>query len=526
MIKTLTRQELLDVIAAAWDNPSYYGFRPPYRDARFMWPAGQWGTRGLFDYWRVSGMGGYTDINDPALVTDIKAYHLPDIVSVAHLTITETINITRWLTLGLRLKGSYNPVDEAEWDTLIWGNKGDLTGKTLNVVRVSVRYSYGPTAGDEHNSSSWTCYFISYTGEPLGGAVTITAKPTWDEIVDAHRKLKLLDTSEADNALAVTPDYRSVLTDASAVTVGPDSIHVGEGLDHMTGLADMARASALAGAHLPHIVMRDGDQNAHSVHLVGRLEDILDATRRRENVVESAHNVVMERYHAQARIRDDETADLDDREAAAAKALEIAKNYKAHLEAEIAAYDPDALPSDLGELKAVYIERLEAAANRRVKWFKGVLTQQGVDLDPSCDDEADAIRKVVIAVRHGTGEVNDAGDKAKAKAAFDAAVARIEAVTPLNVPVVTHAIAGRVVTVTAAHPTGETIPGKVRIEGWSVKGAAVDKVQAKTTLATSDTSAAKLALTFAADVTGSVTITVAARNLCGPVSYKATVTLS
>ena len=44
---------------------------------------------------------------------------------------------------------------------------------------------------------------------------------------------------------------------------------------------------------------------------------ILKATAARENVVESAHNAVMESYHAEAAIRDDETAGLDEREAVA-----------------------------------------------------------------------------------------------------------------------------------------------------------------------------------------------------------------
>lgn len=298
-------------------------------------------------------------------------------------------------------EGNY-PFDASNWDSFVW----EL-------------YEWGDQIDPNDIYAGWHRLAVP--------------RPSWAEVEAAIRKLAIFEaTQTAEEQMRFSHTVRGKLTDASAL---PDlGIHVGAGLDHMTGLADMARAAALAGVRLPHIVMRDAAQKRVSVHTTAQLEEILEATRRRENVVESAHNAVMERYHEQARIRDDDSADLDAREAAAGKAKEIAENYRAELEKEIAAYDPDALPADLGELRTVYVERLEARAMTQIRSFRRAVSQQGVDLADACDDEADATRAVALAARNGATAIWSADDAAGAGTAYDAAVAAIEAVVPLNIP--------------------------------------------------------------------------------------------
>lgn len=304
-------------------------------------------------------------------------------------------------------------------------------------------------------------------------------KPTWEEVQITAQKARIIQSREqAFSWIRWTPDdVRREFTDAAHLP-DPIGIHVGAGLDHMTGLADMARASALAGARMPHVVMRDKDQALVSLYHTGELEPVLEATRRRENVVESAHNAVMARYHAQAKVRDDESQDLDKRETAAAAALKIAEDYEAELKKEIAAYDPDALPADLETLKATLIERLEAAAMAKVKAIRGALSQQGMDLPASCDDKADALQEVSKQNDLGRIRISRQRSVKRVKEAFDKAVAAINRVSALNTPHWTvagkkvneanpaeQAVTGREVKVESRHPDGATIDGEPVLKG-------------------------------------------------------------
>ncbi|MYH37482.1 MAG: hypothetical protein F4160_11895 [Rhodospirillaceae bacterium] len=319
-----------------------------------------------------------------------------------------------------------------------------------------------------------------------------------------------------------TTEIKAKLTDEPTLP-GLD-VHIGSGLDHMTGLADMARAAANAGQTLPHIVMRDGNQRRVSVHHVADLEEILGAARRRENLVESAHNAVMERYHAQAKIRDDETQTLADREAAADAALAITNNYQAELKKEIAAYDPDALPADLGALRRKYIEWLEATAARQQKSLKGALTEQAIKNWAACVDMDAALSEVSKQCALASIEIDRAMTAAEAKAAYDAGAAAIRAVTAANTPhwmvdgtLIAQAfppdrgLVGRSVAVRAVHPAGKNIDGKVAFTAKVVEGAAEVTVRSL-----SDPTARELVFTIPDDATAAAKIEATARNLCGP----------
>ncbi len=404
-------------------------------------------------------------------------------------------------------------------------------------------------------------------------------KPGWPDLVKWWRVSKI-DAKYGDSVhylrVAADPTRRQI-TDQAKLDVGGRSVHVGDGLDHMTGLLQMAEQATAAGSTLPHIVLRDGDQLKRSVHRQSEIRTILEATARRENVVESAHNAVLARYHALERIKDDETESLDDRENAASKMLALAMNYEAELKKELAAYDPDALPSDLDVLKEVYIERLEAAATGRQQHIKGALTQQAIDNWASCIDQDKALAAVarecalgVIAIgradddlwsraggnwtkladddpmpatiRHEGTDEPAAGSGAdgefyrqltgaqEAAVAFTTAKGKIDAVSAAHVPewqvngtpvtsVRPISVAGKSLTVRAASPAG-TEAGDVVIRSWAVKYAPGTKKPPKLSTRFVRPVGApgthQFHVMVAADAKFPLEFTLDAWNLCGP----------
>ena len=206
------------------------------------------------------------------------------------------------------------------------------------------------------------------------------------------------------------------------------------GLDRMSGLLQMVENANESGKPLPFIRMRDdGNQPVH-IHTQSKMRPLLDALAHRKNVVESAHNKVMQSYQVFATGRDDDTLTLDRRLLYAEDCVRFLENYRARLESAIAAYDPDELPTDVEELRDVYVERIEATALARAKDFRQALTEQGVKIGDSCDDERDAIRRVALAERNAAIDILSADDATEMKTAYDAGLASIAAVVPANIP--------------------------------------------------------------------------------------------
>ena len=309
----------------------------------------------------------------------------------------------------------------------------------------------------------------------------VRPKPSWSEIVDAAKHHRVLQKKlKAGWALENTEKIKEGLSDSAALALPDRSACIGQGLSRMAGLSRLLAAADAAGWNLPHVVMRGDDQKHLLIHSTKPLREIVDAAAARENVVESSHNIIMERYHAQAAIRDDESRPVEEREMAADDAFGIVENYKAHLEGEMAVYDPDALPSDLPTLKTVLTERLEATATGHQKALKGALTQQAIDNWDACVDQARALQEIAKQCTLGSIRIGRADDEywrrtgttwakidgalpesfdhegddppdatigadgdtyrqtvgiARAEAAFDRAKAAVEAVTPANVPV-------------------------------------------------------------------------------------------
>ena len=300
-------------------------------------------------------------------------------------------------------------------------------------------------------------------------------KPTWDELLEANRRAAL-DTQARDAPYYISQlsQHRTALTDAATINLDGEGLYVGAGLDHMTGLLQMVEQANNAGELCPLIVMRDGEHNVKRIYRGSQVRAILKTTAARENAVESAHNIVMAEYHAKAKIRDDETQTLDDREAAATAAQDILDNYQTKLQAKIRSGTTSSWPSRLepvSEHKAYAVEYLEAAAMRKIKALQGYTTNQGMMLHPSCFDQAKAIEEVAVWLQKGLILINKQNFSSGARTWALWHEEKIEAVEILNTPVFkinqlipsTNAYPLSKLLVSADHPDDTEIPGEVDI---------------------------------------------------------------
>ena len=299
-------------------------------------------------------------------------------------------------------------------------------------------------------------------------------KPTWAEMLEAERKIILIGRAQrAEWAIPELSTHRTALTDAATIEHEGESLYVGAGLDHMTGLLQMVEQANDAGDFCPHIVMRDGEQNVKRIYRGAQVREILKTTAARENMVESAHNIVMAGYHTQAKTRDDDTQSLDDRETAATAAQEILDNYQTKLQAEMDKYHPGQPPprTDLPEFKKFYAERLEAVALGKSKDLTSYTTNQGVMLHPSCFDQQTAQQQIAVELQKGLIAINKAPSSGIVYHEYQEAGGAINAIEIINTPVFTvNQLAPSdtpypldKLLVSADHPGGEDIPGEVDI---------------------------------------------------------------
>ena len=482
------------------------------------------------------------------------------------------------------------------WAILGWMNDGpdiDLPyGEALNLYWIDVKFQQDQEL--RITKADWDGYQWNPPDRKEAGRIYETAdpdaspKPSWDDFiawVEENDIWKLKhpadrDASEASYVLAE-------LTDETALDVGDQELHVGGGLSHMVGLIQMAGDADTAGVSLPAVVLRDSANKPKKVHRQSEVREILRLLSGRENAFESAHNSLRERYDALAARRDDFSLSDAERLKAGREARDMMANYKALLVAEVATFDPDALPDDLPTLKAVLVERLEAATTGRQKSLKGALTQQAIDNWAACVDLDEALQEVAkqcvlggIAIERCedtiwkraagawavateaadlTAEPDHEGDEAPdatigadgdtylqtgtgiaaAKAAFDAAVAEIEVVTPMNVPewsvdgaeaegpTPAAAVDKRTATVIARNPNDE-IEGSAVIGLYTASYAdgsgPVFGIGFRRLEVQGEPDAHAVFVQLPGSVTKAVRMTIFAKNLCGPSSLELTLT--
>ena len=264
-------------------------------------------------------------------------------------------------------------------------------------------------------------------------------KPTWEEMDKAIKTVHIINDHKAIDqkwwhAVEHRDRIRRDITDNSLIAHSLGRTYVGEGLDHMTGILQAVEQSTQGGQILGPIILRDDQHVSKSLWLQGQARDLLNEVARRENVTESAHNKIIKPIKDAWAQASDESKEWIDRLEHINTYDDLMENYQVNLKAEIAKYDPNALPDDLPTLKKVYEERIEGHALGHAKTMRGVLTQQGIDLPPSCNDEANALQKVSVESVKGHILVNIATTKEEAKTAYDNALSAISSVWPLNTP--------------------------------------------------------------------------------------------
>ncbi len=310
------------------------------------------------------------------------------------------------------------------------------------------------------------------------------------------------------------------------------AVHTGAGLDRMPAAIQLMDASARAGAHHPKMVMRNAGDEEVDLWTEEHKAELVGALAHRTNVVESAKNILRAKYRMLGgKMREwpegvptdaelEETRPLRDKLIAMLQPGALEKEFR---DTMAAVSDEAALPADLATLREILTERIEAAAMKRVKEIKGAKTQQGVDVPATCLDMASALEEVSQKCALGVQAVDDAADVAAAKAAFNAAKVKIEAVTPLNVPEWESdeaTDAGHVVTVKAKHPAEQAIAGRVTLTVWGgADGDGKSLFLAPRVTRPGGGAAVIWQAKLPSGVVYPVKLRFAARNLCGPSNF-------
>ncbi|MYA87286.1 MAG: hypothetical protein F4X97_02320 [Boseongicola sp. SB0662_bin_57] len=354
---------------------------------------------------------------------------------------------------------------EAIWEDVPWGEDSGLWEMRAN--------------SHDDRRIVWQPW-PSYTRENLG------PKPTWNEVWDLLREANVRDwIYRLPGVQQLVDDSRDSMANSPVALPGLPQLHVGGGMEHMPAMIHAVSASDLAGAEFTPAVLRTADKAGQAPIWTRQAAHVLlGKLTSQTNVAESAYNMVRIQYdrlvapvlHPAAGLpgNPSNAEVLAAREQALQKVFDFVSPERLGAAFEAAIGALSRLPDDLPTLRGVLIERIEAAAMRRVKEIKGAKTQQGVDVPPACLDMARALEEVSQACAIGIQKIDAAADATATKAAFDAGVATINAVTPLNVPELFDASDAEVagdVTVTqstpvkliAKQPAGKDIAGVVSV---------------------------------------------------------------
>ena len=315
-------------------------------------------------------------------------------------------------------------------------------------------------------------------------------KPSWKDVFDAERHSNLERNRGAESDIEnYAGDYRDIHEETKLLTTPSGPVYIGKGLNHMGGLLAMVEEANESGKHLPRVTLKTGEAQASArrtkaLHTQRQLRDVLDPVAERENDFESAKNALDARVQSLVKTRDDTSNNLDEREAAFDELRRIADDYAFHLDTEITKHQKSKheLPNDIDDLRGVYLDRIEAEALRRIEDIKLVVTRQGSRLHPSCDDEKNAVQKISELRKLGAITLTNAATAADLTTAYDAAIAAMDSVTALKVPIfkdtddtvcppVSDVNAETPFNLRVEHPEHSQVPGQIA-PVWAVEQAA------------------------------------------------------
>ena len=347
---------------------------------------------------------------------------------------------------------------------------------------------------------------------------TIT-KPSFEDALEYTFYAKLQKQVGTLRTWTGRLDYikQGVLKDTATISIEDRNVHRGGGLGQMTGLLQMVEQANTAGAYLPRIHLR-GDRHDHRYHTQAEIRKILEETAKSENVIESAHNIILGRFLAWDLKWKDTTLPKEARENAATEARNIINTYETLLKAEMERFDPDAMPIGLFDLKDVLIERLEATALKQVKYLRGVVTQQGIDLPANCPEAAEAEMLIASFRYKGALLITEAVDATQAKNYAEQYKTNIRNVSVSNSPV--FSLRGQRVplqSVYTAPQAGGSLALTLRQDTRQPKQVLqVGILSGDATIKNVRKQAHQLDFTLEIEVNKKVTVELIARNICGP----------
>ena len=458
--------------------------------------------------------------------------------------------------------------------------------------------------GDDAGLWQWTTKGIVWLFWARGGITGLPAKPTWEQVFPLLRIARIdheVERGQGTTRLALNAAKSGVANIPVKHPQSETPLDVGRGIEHMPALMHHIDQAAFAGRTWPPATMRDKDGNTIDLWTIDSAHDLLGPLAAARNSAESAYNVLKKSVAELQKIVADEngglppsaTADekLDARDAARKSVADIRENADKYLADELARHQKRVAngPADLPTLKKNLCERLEARTMAKTKALMKAATQQGIDRGFSCADEERAVKEAARECVLGSLEIKAAQDEvytrksgkwglvtnpanlpdtehhsgigkpgtstgadnehyrrtgsgiAAAKAAFAAAVKKIDAITALNVPVWkigsaqfprpggSHAITGREVVVDAIQPAvSPPVAGRVTIAAFVkalyADGKEVGGIRVVHGSVPGDATAARARVRLPAGETKPVTIAASAQNLCGPTSISITVT--
>ena len=353
-----------------------------------------------------------------------------------------------------------------------WRNYNTRHGRSVNLPYGALQRARAVTTEEGWLSFEWN----------PENTLIVSPKPTWAELVRAHR-LEKIDRALGGYPDSINPDdYNGVLNlikrpvrDALEAGIEhPESesnVHVGSGIDHMAALVHLSDVSKSAGEMWPLAVMRNVEGDEFYMWTADEGEHLLGAVTRKKNRAENALNVVRGNLASLARIAQDPDGRLDAsatdemklaaREAAVEKIKAVGANYVAEMEEAFKRVDEAAegLPESPRRAANVLMARLGAEANKTRNLVLDTVAAADSYLNASCIEQERALREVagerqkgLLAIRRASRTTGTDAEKITAmKAVYDAAVSKLRSVRTLNTPIWQNA-AGAVIPPTA---TGE-----------------------------------------------------------------------
>lgn len=274
-----------------------------------------------------------------------------------------------------------------------------------------------------------------------------TPKPSWDTAYRLGRQA-MIDGLPYDRFAG---NLKAIEASHSNSSIGhpyaQSAINVGGGMDSMSSLIYHSNVSKVAGKRWPLAVMRDVNNRAVHLWTPDEGDEFLRAVAHNRNRAKSASNLLRNQAEILITLIKDPVGGLaagasaDEiyvaRDRALTQYLSLRANLTSRFDAALTEVDASAktVPDDPARAREVLLARLESEALDRVKFVKGAVSQQGIDLPASCLEEDSALTSIAGLKQSGLTALSNAQTVEAMRQIFDRQVGAIEAVQVLNAPI-------------------------------------------------------------------------------------------